>query len=77
MNPGNGLYLRKHRAPSGTRTHTVRILSPLPLPIGLWGRCSSEGTSVAISVVQPLCDVATVVASIDAPTLRNGTIFAS
>ncbi len=26
------------RAPSRTRTDTVRILSPLPLPIGLWGR---------------------------------------
>ena len=25
------------RAPSRTRTDTVRILSPLPLPIGLWG----------------------------------------
>ena len=25
-------------APSRTRTDTVRILSPLPLPIGLWGR---------------------------------------
>src|SRR5882762_3886574 len=24
-------------APTGTRTQTVRILSPLPLPIGLWG----------------------------------------
>jgi hypothetical protein len=24
-------------APSGIRTHTGRILSPLPLPIGLWG----------------------------------------
>ena len=24
-------------APSRTRTDTVRILSPLPLPIGLWG----------------------------------------
>jgi hypothetical protein len=29
-------------APSRTRTDTVRILSPLPLPIGLWGRRSSE-----------------------------------
>ncbi len=26
------------RAPGGVRTHTVRILSPLPLPIGLRGR---------------------------------------
>src|SRR5699024_6077162 len=25
------------RAPSGTRTHTVSILSRPPLPIGLWG----------------------------------------
>lgn len=31
-------YLRHSSAPSGTRTHTWRILSPLPLPIGLWGR---------------------------------------
>jgi integrase len=30
------------RAPSRTRTDTVRILSPLPLPIGLWGPRSSE-----------------------------------
>jgi hypothetical protein len=29
-------------APTGTRTQTVRILSPLPLPIGLWGRRSQE-----------------------------------
>lgn len=27
-----------HSAPSGTRTHTVPILSRLPLPIGLWGQ---------------------------------------
>lgn len=27
----------KHCAPSRTRTDTWRILSPLPLPIGLWG----------------------------------------
>lgn len=25
------------RAPSETRTHTARILSPLPLPLGYWG----------------------------------------
>src|ERR1700749_808197 len=31
---GQGNYLS---APSRTRTDTVRILSPLPLPIGLWG----------------------------------------
>lgn len=29
------LALHRSGAPSGTRTHTVRILSPLPLPIGL------------------------------------------
>ena len=28
---------RKPGAPTGTRTQTGRILSPLPLPIGLWG----------------------------------------
>ena len=28
---------RNTRAPSRTRTDTGRILSPLPLPIGLWG----------------------------------------
>src|SRR5699024_4702836 len=27
------------RAPSRVRTDTGRILSPLPLPIGLWGLC--------------------------------------
>jgi hypothetical protein len=36
-------------APSATRTHTVRILSPLPLPIGLWGRRSSEAISARFS----------------------------
>lgn len=32
------LYVRFLSAPSRTRTDTWRILSPLPLPIGLWGR---------------------------------------
>jgi hypothetical protein len=36
------IYLHKQSAPSRTRTDTVRILSPLPLPIGLWGRRRSE-----------------------------------
>jgi hypothetical protein len=36
------VYQLLRRAPSRTRTDTGRILSPLPLPIGLWGRCSSE-----------------------------------
>ena len=30
--------VRSTSAPSGTRTHTVPILSRLPLPIGLWGQ---------------------------------------
>lgn len=34
-------------APSRTRTDTVRILSPLPLPIGLWGLCRPEPISRA------------------------------
>jgi hypothetical protein len=34
----NHIYQPICRAPTGTRTQTVRILSPLPLPIGLWGR---------------------------------------
>ena len=34
---GNGSTCKDGGAPSGTRTHTWRILSPLPLPIGLWG----------------------------------------
>ena len=33
------------RAPSQTRTDTERILSPLPLPIGLWGRRSGSGAA--------------------------------
>ena len=40
----NRAYQALYGAPSRTRTDTWRILSPLPLPIGLWGRCSSEPT---------------------------------
>jgi hypothetical protein len=39
-------------APSRTRTDTVRILSPLPLPIGLWGRCTLR-LGVILLVAQP------------------------
>ncbi len=35
--PPKRLYQHFLGAPSRTRTDTVRILSPLPLPIGLWG----------------------------------------
>lgn len=28
-------------APSGIRTHTVPVLSRLPLPIGLWGQAGA------------------------------------
>lgn len=38
-------------APSRTRTDTWRILSPLPLPIGLWGRCSPEHNSGRFNLV--------------------------
>ena len=41
----HSLDLLKHCAPSRTRTDTGRILSPLPLPIGLWGpggECSAR-----------------------------------
>ena len=31
-------YACLYRAPTGTRTQNTRILSPLSLPIGLWGR---------------------------------------
>ena len=34
------------RAPRGIRTHTVQILSPLPLPIGLEEQAPHEGVSV-------------------------------
>ncbi len=37
---GPSQHLRS--APSRTRTDTWRILSPLPLPIGLWGRGGSD-----------------------------------
>ena len=36
-------------APSRTRTDTVRILSPLPLPIGLWGPRMIVETSIAVA----------------------------
>ena len=35
-------HLRTDGAPSGGRTHTWRILSPLPLPLGYRGARSSE-----------------------------------
>ena len=35
-------------APTGTRTQTVRILSPLPLPIGLWGPRLIVETSIPV-----------------------------
>src|SRR3954447_709793 len=35
--PDKRFELVFHGAPTGTRTQTGRILSPLPLPIGLWG----------------------------------------
>ena len=39
----NGLNLGGTRsAPSGGRTHTWRILSPLPLPLGYRGERESE-----------------------------------
>lgn len=46
---GNGATFVDRCAPSGTRTHTWRILSPLPLPIGLWGPTTGP-TPVATTV---------------------------
>jgi hypothetical protein len=37
---GSRARVHERSAPSRTRTDTVRILSPLPLPIGLWGPSS-------------------------------------
>jgi hypothetical protein len=41
------------RAPSRTRTDTVRILSPLPLPIGLWGLAVAEHATCQDPIVDP------------------------
>ncbi len=47
--PGSGVIAAG--APGATRTHTGRILSPLPLPIGLRGRCAEHGTPEVINTV--------------------------
>ena len=48
MHPGNGTWPRcgppdrgKSSAPGATRTHTARVLNPLPLPIGVRGRAGA------------------------------------
>ena len=43
---GGGVVRRttdQHSAPGATRTHTARVLNPLPLPIGVRGRAGSPG----------------------------------
>ena len=42
------------RAPQWTRTDTGRILSPLPLPIGLWGPAANVSAATVIRDIAPL-----------------------
>ena len=45
-------YLVRGGAPGATRTHTGRILSPLPLPIGLRGRDEADVNDGGITSCQ-------------------------
>ena len=48
----------QHSAPGATRTHTARVLNPLPLPIGVRGRAGRAGSRISLAGAREAADVA-------------------